>query len=547
MALITAAIVVVVGVEQGIILAIVLSVIIHLRHSYRPHDQLVTETDDGPRTTGLADGAQARPGLVIYRFGANLYYANAARLSEELLALVDNADPPLRWICLSADAIGDVDYSGSATLREAHDQLAKRGVTLVLCRPAASGPGAARARRHHQAHRRGPRVPVDWRRDPRIRTPRASRPRPYLTSRPGAGRGRGATIDAISAMRRIEAEVEIGVPAERVWAVLTDFAAYPRWNPFMPEVHGEARVGAALRARLEAPHAPRLHARLRVTKVVPLRELRWTGTNGLVREERVITITPTGDGRVRFAQRTDFAGPLAPLLGFLDRYAAGDGRDERRAQGARRVAGRPFRAQRAQGPCARALRGPRARLRRHGRAAELRAGSALAARARRDASAPDPTMRCSTSPPAPGWWRVSWCAATAVAWWGSIRAPQMLAASRARLARDPALRGASSSLQGEAERLPFADGEFDHADVHLPAALRRRPGDDAARAGTRRASRRHDRLARVRGARLAAPGAMDAVHAGGSAAARPPGLARVVRGRSLPGPEHRRLLRARIR
>jgi MFS superfamily sulfate permease-like transporter len=131
-ALITAVTVVAIGVEEGIILAIVLSVIIHLRHSYRPNDQLVTVTDDGPRTTGVADGAQARPGLVIYRFGANLYYANAGRLSEEILALVDDADPPLRWICLSADAIDDVDYSGSATLREVHDQLAERGVTLVF-------------------------------------------------------------------------------------------------------------------------------------------------------------------------------------------------------------------------------------------------------------------------------------------------------------------------------------------------------------------------------------------------------------------------------
>ena len=131
-ALITAVTVVAIGVEEGIILAIVLSVIIHLRHSYRPHDQLITETDDGPRTSNIDDGAQARPGLVIYRFEANLYYANAARLSEEILTLVDKADPPLRWICLSSGAIGDVDYSGSATLREVHDQLAERGVTLVL-------------------------------------------------------------------------------------------------------------------------------------------------------------------------------------------------------------------------------------------------------------------------------------------------------------------------------------------------------------------------------------------------------------------------------
>ena len=131
-ALATALTVIVIGVREGIILAIALSVIIHLRHSYRPHDQLITETDDGPRVGELADGAQVRPGLVIYHFGANIYYANAGRLSEELLALADDAEPPLRWLCISADAVGDVDYTGSATLREAHDQLAERGVTLAL-------------------------------------------------------------------------------------------------------------------------------------------------------------------------------------------------------------------------------------------------------------------------------------------------------------------------------------------------------------------------------------------------------------------------------
>jgi len=131
----TAAVVVFVGVEEGIIAAIVLSVIFHLRHSYRPHDRLLVA---GPqpgtvRSVALAEGAEALPGLAIYRFGSSLYYANADRFQEELLGLADAADPPLRWLCVTGDAIGDVYYSASDTIRAVHEQLADRGVTLVLC------------------------------------------------------------------------------------------------------------------------------------------------------------------------------------------------------------------------------------------------------------------------------------------------------------------------------------------------------------------------------------------------------------------------------
>lgn len=131
----TAAVVVFVGVEEGILVAIVLSVIFHLRHSYRPHDRLLVA---GPqpgtvRSVALAEGAEALPGLAIYRFGSSLYYANADRFQQELLGLADAADPPLRWLCVTGDAIGDVDYSASDTIRAVHEELADRGVTLVLC------------------------------------------------------------------------------------------------------------------------------------------------------------------------------------------------------------------------------------------------------------------------------------------------------------------------------------------------------------------------------------------------------------------------------
>ena len=134
MAAVTAAAVVFIGVEQGIIVAIVLSVVIHLRHSYRPSDTLLVKSASG-RWLGkpLASGAQAAPGLAIYRFGASLYYANAGRLAEETRAIRKNAEPPLEWLCLVAEAVIDVDYTGSAMLRAGVERLQRHGVTAVIC------------------------------------------------------------------------------------------------------------------------------------------------------------------------------------------------------------------------------------------------------------------------------------------------------------------------------------------------------------------------------------------------------------------------------
>jgi MFS superfamily sulfate permease-like transporter len=132
-AAVTAAVVVIVGVEQGIILAIVLSIIIHVRHSYHPYDRLVTVAPDGsPIFSSIDSGIQALPGLVIYRFGSGLYYANANLFTSEIIGLAAEADPPLRWLILAGSAIGDIDYSGADAIRAVHDELATRDVTLVL-------------------------------------------------------------------------------------------------------------------------------------------------------------------------------------------------------------------------------------------------------------------------------------------------------------------------------------------------------------------------------------------------------------------------------
>src|SRR5262249_28164798 len=116
-ALITALMVVFVGVEQGILLAIVLSLIDHTQHGYRPKNVVLVPGETGVwHAQPVATRAQALPGLLLYRFTHSMYYANAQQLSDEVLDLVKRAQPPVRWFCLDASAVDDVDYSPPATL-----------------------------------------------------------------------------------------------------------------------------------------------------------------------------------------------------------------------------------------------------------------------------------------------------------------------------------------------------------------------------------------------------------------------------------------------
>ena len=131
-ALITAATVIFVGVEQGIILAIVISIVAHLRHSYRPYDRVLFPKRGGDwGDEAVASGEQAAQGLLVYRFGASLYYANASRFAAEVRDLVAKGAGPVRWFCLAAGNIEDLDFSGSAVLKATLEGLGRRGITFV--------------------------------------------------------------------------------------------------------------------------------------------------------------------------------------------------------------------------------------------------------------------------------------------------------------------------------------------------------------------------------------------------------------------------------
>jgi len=131
-ALLTTVAVVVLGIEYGIILAIIASVVDHLRHSYSPINSVLVKSAEGHwRPIPAEPGARTEEGLVVYRFGTSLYYANASRLLEDVAALVGHGGP-LRWLVIDCAAIGDVDYTASTVLVKVVEHVHQHHVHLAL-------------------------------------------------------------------------------------------------------------------------------------------------------------------------------------------------------------------------------------------------------------------------------------------------------------------------------------------------------------------------------------------------------------------------------
>ena len=135
LAIITAAVVALVGLEQGILLAVALSLLRHVRHSYHPHTMVLAPDETGrwlpmPVTPGL----ETAPGLVVYRFGADLFYANVNRFADEVRTLIEHAPTPVRWFVVDAGAMTDIDFSAARSLRDLCDDLKHREINLVFGR-----------------------------------------------------------------------------------------------------------------------------------------------------------------------------------------------------------------------------------------------------------------------------------------------------------------------------------------------------------------------------------------------------------------------------
>ena len=119
-------------------------------------------------------------------------------------------------------------------------------------------------------------------------------------------------------MRELTTQIEIDASPERVWDVLTDFASYGEWNPFIRSIVGKPDVGSRLRVRIEPPDGRGMTLKPTVRSADSARELSWLGrllVPGVFDGEHRFALEPLDAGRTRFTQSERFRGILVPLTG----------------------------------------------------------------------------------------------------------------------------------------------------------------------------------------------------------------------------------------
>jgi len=125
----------------------------------------------------------------------------------------------------------------------------------------------------------------------------------------------------------IESDIEINAPISRVWALLTDFAAMPSWNPFIKSISGNLTQGARLSVHIAPPGTSGMWFKPTILSVRRERELRWLGhlfVAGMFDGEHYFLLESNGGDRTRLTQGEKFSGLLVGLLsGTLSSTEAG--------------------------------------------------------------------------------------------------------------------------------------------------------------------------------------------------------------------------------
>lgn len=106
----------------------------------------------------------------------------------------------------------------------------------------------------------------------------------------------------------------IGASQNKVWAVLTDLQAWPKWNTTVPRVEGTVALGNAVTVYTTA--SPGRAFPVKVAALNPPREMVWTGGMpfGLFVGRRTYTLSESAPGQTSFSMREEFSGLLAPLI-----------------------------------------------------------------------------------------------------------------------------------------------------------------------------------------------------------------------------------------
>jgi hypothetical protein len=120
---------------------------------------------------------------------------------------------------------------------------------------------------------------------------------------------------------QLRTEIDIDAPPQKVWEVLTDFRAYPEWNPFITSAEGRARVGQRLELVMSPPQSREMKVAPEVLRAEPFVELRWKGVvyfEWLFVGEHFFRLKDLGTNQTRLVHGEDFSGWLVKMIPFTN-------------------------------------------------------------------------------------------------------------------------------------------------------------------------------------------------------------------------------------
>jgi MFS superfamily sulfate permease-like transporter len=128
--------VLILGTLPGLIIAFLLTAVEVVRRAATPQTAVLKTGPDGSEfaaLTGIDQGTTA-PGVVVYRFGGPLFFANAHLLSENIEAIAAAHPGELKWIVLDAETINDIDTTGAEALKRTVENLRQKGIGFAISR-----------------------------------------------------------------------------------------------------------------------------------------------------------------------------------------------------------------------------------------------------------------------------------------------------------------------------------------------------------------------------------------------------------------------------
>ncbi|SFV33157.1 SulP family inorganic anion transporter [Hyphomicrobium facile] len=122
------------GAIQGIALAVIVAVIEFLWDAWRPHFAILGRAEGVKGYHDIVRYPQARqvPGLVLFRWDAPLFFANAELFQQSVIAAVENSRTPVRWVVVAAEPVTSVDVTAADVVAELDSTLREAGIELLF-------------------------------------------------------------------------------------------------------------------------------------------------------------------------------------------------------------------------------------------------------------------------------------------------------------------------------------------------------------------------------------------------------------------------------